>query len=221
MYAIDYFKTAVNFLVPDKRKPKTVALAKALVNEISRLSGLLFGTYKEGAFLSNWAAGTYNRKDLVKYGKSIFQSEIDNNTDEPTITDNWTLVSSNFLGNDFRLKITGQKIILEYALNVWFETVYRQPPLQSDIYLTTNDVTSSTVFLVGAIETESSKISTLTSSEYVSNDYTFTQQYNLTINIPSSFFNGLAPTNDARESIIKDFADKYINAGITYKIAVY
>lgn len=221
MYIIDYFIKAEEALPPDKRTPRTVALAQSFVSEVADDHSLLFSTYKDYVLTPVWGAGSYNRRDLVRYGKSIFQSLIDSNTDEPTFTDSWRLVSSNFLGTDFRLKIRGEKLVLEYALNIWFDTVFRQPPLVSDIYLTTNSIISTPVFRIGEIEAISSNISTQTSSEFVVNNYTFAAQFNLDVNVPIAFYTALAATNDARTAIIRDFVNQYIPAGITYRVKTY
>ena len=221
MYQIDYDVAVENLIVPDKRQPIMVALNKVLAKTVSVSHDMLFNTYKSGAILPNWIAGSYAKGYRVRYGNSIFQSDIDSNTDEPTFSNNWILVTDNFLGNDFRLSIRGEKLNLEYALNYWFNTIFRQPPLVSDIYLTTNEVLTVSVFRVGISENESSKVYANTSSELIVNNYTFLNQYNLTINIPIVTYNSLALTDDARNSIVRSFADKYINAGITYIINTY
>lgn len=221
MYTLDYFIKVEEALSPDKRQPKEVAFQKGLVSDIDNLHSQTFSTYKNYIIKPQWAAGTYARKELVKYGKSVFQSNIDGNTSEPSYDENWTLVSDNFLGSDFRLAIRGEKLVLEYALNIWFDTVFRQPPLVSDIYITTSAIVGIDVFRVGIVEFESSKVYSTTSSEFVIDAYTFATQYNMSINVPLAVFNALGASNNIRESIIRSFSDKYIPAGITYKITPY
>jgi hypothetical protein len=222
MYNIDYNKTIENLLVPDKRNKKIVAFNKALVSDVANNHNLLFSKYKDFQILPIWTAGTYAKNELVKYGKSIFQSIENGNTTEPTFSNKWRLVSENFLGSDFRLEIRGEKLNLEYALNTWFGTVFRQPNIGiSDIYLITNTVSPINVFRVGANEFESSKVFLNMSDEFVINYYDFSIQYNLTINVPLAFYNTLGSTNEIRNSIIRNFADKYINAGLTYQIITY
>jgi hypothetical protein len=221
MYILDYFVKVQEALTPDKRQPKQVAFQKGLVSDIDNLHTQLFSTYKNYQILPIWTAGTYNRKDLVRYGKSIFQSNIDLNTSVPSFDNNWNLLNNNFLGNDFRIAIRGEKLILEYALNIWFDTVFRQPPFVSDIFINTNTTFAIDPFRVGTSEFESSGVYSDISSELVVNSYSFTTQFNLFINVPIAFFNSLGVTNNIRESIIKSFADKYISAGITYQIITY
>jgi hypothetical protein len=222
MYNLDYNTTIESLLVPDKRTKKTVAFNKSLVAGIANNHDLLFSTYKDYTILPNWTAGTYAKNALVKYGKSIFQSVESSNTTQPTQSDKWILVSDNFLGSDFRLSITGSKLNLEHALNVWFGTVFRQPSAgNSDIYLITNNIVPIPVFRVGINEFESTAVGTNTSEQLVINSYSFLTQYNLSINVPSALFLSLGTTNEVRNSIIRSFADKYINAGLTYQIIPY
>jgi hypothetical protein len=219
MYNVDYNQKVIETLVPDKRQPKTVAFLQQLAKEVSINHNLLFNIYKSYQSAAVWTAGTYARYDIVRYAKSIYIAA-QTTTNEPTFTNAWVLVSPNFMGNDFRLAIRGEKLNLEYALNTWFNTTFRQPPLTSDIYLTTNNIIDS-VFRVGFNEFESSKIYTETSSEFVINNYAFTNQFNLTISVPTGVYNSLGATNDIRTSIIRNFADLYISAGITYNIITY
>jgi hypothetical protein len=222
MYQIDYNTTIENLLVPDKRTPKTVAFNTALVQDVANNHTLLFSKYRDYNILPIWTAGTYAKNELVRYGKSIFQSVEGSNTTEPTYSDKWRLVSDNFLGSDFRLSIRGEKLNLEYALNIWFGSMFRQPSAGvSDIFLATNPITPISVFRVGINEFESSKVFADTSSELVINSYTFTSQFNLSINVPVALFNTLGATNAIRESIVRNFADKYINAGLTYTCITY
>ena len=220
MYTLDYNIAVESLNVPDKRTANTTAFNKGLVAQVSNAHTQLFETYKNYGSVATWSAGSYNRKTLIRYGKSIFQAN-KNTTDEPTFSDTWVLVSNNFLGNDFRLKIRGEKLKLEFALNTWFNTVFRQPPLVSDIYIITNEIISAPVFRVGINSSESSYIYSDKSDEFCINGYIFTEQFNLTIWFPTAVYNNLGTTNNNRNSIIKNFADKYINAGITYNINTY
>jgi hypothetical protein len=222
MYNINYFTTIENLLVPDKRTTKTVKFNSALVQETSNNHVLLFNVYRDYQILPNWTAGTYAKNQLTKYGKSIFQSIENGNTTEPTYSNTWRLVSDNFLGSEFRLSVTGSKLNLEYALNTWFGSVFRQPAIGiSDIYVLTNTIIPVNVFRVGIIEFESTGVYSNISEQFVINSYSFTSQYNLFINVPLSLFNSLGATNEIRNSIIRNFADKYINAGLTYQIITY
>lgn len=219
MYNVDYNQKVIETLVPDKRQPKTVAFLQQLAKEVSANHNQLFTIYKSYQLASVWSAGTYTRYSVVRYAKSIYIAA-ENTSDEPTFSNAWILVSPNFMGNDMRLAIRGEKLNLEFALNTWFNTTFKQPPLVSDIYLTTNTIIDR-IFRVGSIESDCSKVYNDVSSEFVINSYSFTDQFNLTINIPLAVYNALGATNDIRTSIIRNFADLYISAGITYNITTY
>lgn len=210
----------IDFLVPDKRKPRIIAYNQALTKSVSDNHDWIFDRFKTPQFIAEWSAGSYSRRDAVKYGKSVFVAVADT-TGEPTYSDDWLLVSDNFLGADFRLKIRNEKIIFEYAINTWFGTTFRQPSGgNSDIYFTTNTIQVD-AFIVGAKEKESSTVYSNRSTEYIVNDYTFAQQYNFTVNVPISFFNTLGTDDDIRESIIRNFVDRHVAAGIIYNVVTY
>lgn len=222
MYSVDYNIVVSDLMVPNKRWPKRLAWVRALVACISQAHTSLFETYRNANFTATaWNGSPVARNAIVRYGKSIFRSEVDANTSEPTFSDTWTLITDNYLGTDFRLAIRGEKLILEYALNIWFETTFLQPPLQSDIYITTNAVLSTPVFRVGATEADSSNVTLVGSSEFVVNDYSFSAQANMSINIPQAVYDALGASDDVREAIVRSFADKYVNAGIIYTINPY
>lgn len=220
MYTLDYNIAVESLNVPDKRTAKITAFNKGLVAQTANLHNLLFEIYKGYSLSDNWTSIFFARGAFVKYGKSIFQAAVDT-TNEPTMSNDWILITSNFLGSDVRLSITGNKLPLEIALNIWFGGVFRYPTAVNEIYVSTNVILSTPIFRVGATELESSNVYSDVSSEFVINAYSFTTQNNLTIYFPTALYNGIATTSDARNSIIRNFADKYINAGLTYNIATY
>jgi hypothetical protein len=219
MYNINYNQKVVETLVPDKRQPKTTAYLQQLAKEVSQNNIQLTNLYKTFQVCDNWTNIFFARNSVVKYGKAIYVA-VENTTDEPSFTTAWLMVSPNFMGNDFRLAIKGERLILEYALNTWFHTTFRQLPALSDIYLVTNTITES-AFVVGSSEFESSNIFQNVSSQFVINSYSFANQYNLTIKIPIAVYTALGTTDDIRNSIVRSFADLYISAGITYNIITY
>ena len=220
-YNLDFIQKIKEYFVPDKRLPKLLGTVNSFGLDISNIYDGFFSTYKNYSLVSLWVAGTYSRKDKVRYGKSIYQSVIDLNNSEPSSDGNWVLISENFFGNDYRLAIRGEKLILEKALNLWFETSFKQPPLVSDIFITTNTSLDLPVFQVGISETESSNVSTLESSQFVINNYSFGSFFNMSINVPLLVYNSLSLDISARDKIIRAFVDKYIPAGITYNIITY
>jgi hypothetical protein len=110
--------------------------------------------------------------------------------------------------------------VLEWAMNKWFGTTFRQPPNVSDIYITNNSVPIE-VFRCGGIEDISSVVYSNNSSEFVINNYSFTVAFNFTINVPEAVFNALDPTLVNNEKIFRAFVDRYVPAGVTYTIQTY
>jgi hypothetical protein len=131
-------------------------------------------------------------------------------------------VQDNFIGVIDRAKFSAEDLKFEYALNLWFDTTFRQPPLTSDIYI--NDLNSNLVdFFVGYQENESSEIVAI-NGEAIS----FIQSANPTygaadfsINIPLAIFNALGASNPEREAVVRRFADQINTAGLTYTINTY
>jgi hypothetical protein len=129
-------------------------------------------------------------------------------------------VQDNFIGVDERVKYNGHVILLEYALNKYFGTTFRQPPNVSDIYLETFTKPKA-VFVVGGGESNSSVTYFNRSSEFVINGYSFAAFHNMAIWVPLAVFNALDTDPDNREPIIRNYADQYIVAGITYEVKTY
>lgn len=134
IFNIDYFKKVQEWLPPDKRGLTMVQWVWLLISEVSNLWSKGIDVYKNGFAYSQWVAGTYGKGARVKYKSSVWESLIDSNTDVPT-SSNWKLYLPSFVGVDERQLFNGQKLVLEYALNRYYSTVFRQPNLVSDIYI--------------------------------------------------------------------------------------
>lgn len=217
-FDIDCDANVYNDLPPDKRGPNMLAWCRMLINQLCVAHFNFFSSYKKGATDDDYVdGGIYSRLDHVIYGRAVYESKIDDNSDLPTVESSWRKVQDAFIGYDERIRITPQKIILEFALNKWFSTQFRQPPSISDIYILNNEIPIP-VFRVGAIEEISSQVFKSTSSEWVVNSYSFFIQFNFTIYVPQATYDSLGT---AAEQIIRNFADKFVAAGITYTITTY
>jgi hypothetical protein len=148
----------------------------------------------------------------------------------PTNTNYWFKIQDNFVGIEPRCKYNAQHILFEWALNEWFGTAFVNVPGSSDIYIgpgTASDV----VLYVGFTEVNSSLI------VYANGEaQTFIQAINIantgsefSINVPIAVANALTtetantvPNISAnRENIIRQIADLYNYAGITYDVITY
>lgn len=222
IYDITYSQKAIELLPPDKRYSKENLWVQNLLNQNQYVNKKYLQDYNFGASYPLWAiATTYSKGNRVIYKGSVFESLVDTNVgNQPIEGAFWTLYQLNFIGVSERIYYSGQKIVLEWALNRWFHTTFRQPPLVSDIFIGTNTPKVAT-FIVGRSDNTSSKIFTDKSSEYISYNYSPLSFYNATINIPIAVYTALDPTPATREKIVRNFADLYFPAGITYTIATY
>jgi hypothetical protein len=220
IYDIDFDNQVYDLLPPDKRTVNFATLLQSLTKPLQYVRDLVFDSYKKGSVAPVYAAGTYAKYDQVIYNKAVYESLVDNNNTAPSDLTKWRLIQENYIGVDERILYNGGKLILEYALNIWFDTTFLQPPLTSDIYLTTNPTTLS-VFRVGENEEESSSVADFASSENVFNDYSFAPNIGLTINIPVAVYNALGSDAATREAVVRNFADKYVITGIFYDIQTY
>lgn len=223
IYDLNTDQQVVELLPPDKRTKTTVAwLQAALRSTIQFLRDALLDRYRNGSTDSAYAAGIYALGAFVQYQKGVYVSIIPDNTDAPTVTTSWYKVQDNFIGLNERILYNGEKIVMEYALNRWFGTIFRQPGTGlSDIYLSTN-AKPLAVFRFGVAENISSSFFLNRSTEGIMNaDAALSSFFNLTIFIPVAVYNALDPLAPNREAIVRNFVDKYIYAGITYEITTY
>lgn len=221
IYDIDFGKFSGQMMPPDKRFVRIVAWVKILTSPLQYLRDIFFGSYRTGSTAPQWVnTSPYSKYDQVKYNKIVYESLVDNNTDVPTTIATWRVIQINFIGMFERILYNGQALVLEYAMNKWFGTVFRQPPNQSDIYVANNSVPIS-VFRCGGIEQISSVVYLDRSTEFVVNQFSFAVPYNFTIYCPTSVYNALDPSLINNEKIFRAFVDKYVPAGITYNITTY
>lgn len=228
IYNVDFNQQAEDLSSPDKRDPSLIALVKSVLSAIQWCRDLILGSYKSGATAEPYAPGTYNIYNQVQFNNGVYESLIDNNTSSPGDLTKWKLIQDNFIGTDERILYNGNKLTLEYALNRWFKTTFRQPSTfndgpdfylpKSDIFISDLTVSANVVFVVGGNELNSSVIYNDKSSEVIIDDYSFVSEPNFTINVPAAFFISLGA---GAEDKIRSFADKYVVSGIRYNVSMY
>jgi hypothetical protein len=219
-FDINYNQKTVELLPPDKRGNKMVAWVKSLLSQVQYCRDKILGDYKLGSSYSVWAAGTYTKGQRVIYGQSVYECIVATTTSTPTTVSDWRVYLQYFIGVDERIMYDHLKLTLEYALNKRFGTTFKQPPLVSDIYITTN-TPNTNVFIVGSNENESSIVYIGNSNEVVIDSYSFAIFNNYTIYIPSAVYTALGSTSSERESTVRNFADKYNTIGLNYNIQTY
>lgn len=220
IYDVNFRNVASQLLPPDKRRLLMLAFVRALLSPLQYLRDLNIGSYKDGSPAVVYAAGTYSRGNRVRYFQAVYESLVDNNTAVPVDATAWVKVQENFIGVRERVQYNGQKVVLEYALNKWFNTQFRQPDGVSDIYITSSERVTP-VFRIGATEKISSAVSTAGSTEFVENDYSLTAQISFAVHVPVAVYNALDPIAGNRDAVVRAFVDKYIHAGVLYSIVTY
>jgi hypothetical protein len=222
IYDVNYSTVGQQLLPPDKRGGKMTAWVKAMIKPMQWLRDLWLGSYRTGSTDAPYLISTtYAIGDRVVYKYAVYESIVNANLgNDPLNTLYWEKVQDNFIGVVERVKYNGNVLLLTYALNKYFGTVFRQPNNVSDIYITAN-VKPISVFVVGDTEAESSKVYSNNSSEFVVDSYSFSSYVNATIHVPLAVYNALDSDPANREKIIRNFADLYIVAGITYDIVTY
>ena len=213
IYLIDFFSKMFELLPPDKRGVFNYSWVKAIGSPIEYMRNKILVDYKTGSSYADWVSGTYAKGEIVTYKKVLYESKVDGNTDTPP-SNNWSLYLNSFIGSDDRIKYNGQKVVLEYALNQYYKTVFRQPNLVSDIYIETLGYTLQG-FLIAKTEPYCSTVGQTTSSGFVGSLTPFLQTYNFTIWFPTAVY---AATN---EQEVRNFVNKIIPISLNFSIDTY
>lgn len=214
LYDINFNYKAVELLPPDKRGLLHVTWVRVLLRQVQALRDKILGDYRTGSSYPLWiSGGLYSKGQLAVFKQVVYESLEDSNTDSPP-SSKWRFYLPSFISSLERLKYNGQKLILEYALNKRFAASFRQPPLVSDIYITTTNYVV-VGFVVAKTETPTSSVGQTTSEEAVGYSYPFSHLSNFTINIPALVYAAIS------EQEVREFVDKIIPAGLNYTVVSY
>ena len=215
IYEIDYDVKAVEWTPPNKRGLLNISFIRTVfMQPIQYVRDLFLGAFRLGYPFPTWSSlATYSKGQKIAFKEVIYESLEDSNTDVPTSA-KWRIYLPSFIGVNERIKYNGQKLILEYALNKRFGTSFRQPTLQSDIYITT--VPYVVVgFVVAQSETPSSSVGQTTSDDAIGYSYPFSHVTNFSINVPAAVYATIS------EEEVRQFVDKIIPAGLNYTVSSY
>jgi hypothetical protein len=233
LYRINESLLGEQLLPPDKRQPIFESYLDCLLVPAQYLNNLN-NMWREGSLPPLWVATSpatpYNIGDLVlgwfNFSRSIFLSLTNSNTYPLGDTTHWLLIVDDFIGLNERLLYNGNKMVLEWGLNKYFSTVFRQPPGTSDIYIRDSDVNYSTFYIsndfyiAGNMLSDSSRgyITNVTipiSSAALSNNFTIYFPNSLYVTLPGYSGAGTVDT------YITNFANQYVTAGLKYNIVTY
>jgi hypothetical protein len=202
---------------PHLRKQKHLEWGNVLVAPLQWIRNLLFDVYIDGNSYGRWDITTsYLIGERVYYSDRGLYEAITNNIGvTPQTATDWKLILENHIGVRERVKYNSQKLLFEFALNRWFDTIGLQ------IYITNNTIYTGT-FIMDRGSFNSSVISrnSVNASSYLGNTPLY-DNIAFTIFVPLAVFNALAATNIDRENIIRNFADKYVIAGMEYNVVTY
>jgi len=213
LYDINIVPQIVEILPPDKRNTNNQSLLQALLAPLQWAHDALFNSYYTGSTAPSYSAGTYNYLDQVIYLGQVYVSLVSGNTGLPT-TSTWELIQPNFIGVQERMLYNGSNLVLTYALNKEFGTVFRQPPGVSDIYLT-NIASVKDGFLVGATEPNCSSVGQTTASAAIGSNWTFMYLTHFSISVPALVLAAMGANQ------IKGFTALYVPASIKFTIIGY
>jgi hypothetical protein len=231
VYDIDFQKFTQQLLPPSKRKTRNLAWLGVYATEFQYLHDLIFSSYADGFTGIKWVAGAYTLGQQVRYADhSVYEVAVANTATTPGTSTDWIKVQNIWVGARERMKYNGTRLTLEYALNKWFDSVFRQPPAVSDIHITQNTIITQFEIANNAANSNSFiPRNSVFGSDGVPRVAVALNVYSFNINVPIAIANGLtteapnvAPAISAnRENIIRSFADKYVVAGIKYKVITF
>jgi hypothetical protein len=216
IYDLDTIVFTNNNLPPDKRMQNISLLAYSLLSAL-QYNIDNYETYRTGDVYSYWdRLASYSIGDVVTFqGKNYMSIQNSNVGRLPVDTIWWVLVNGSSIAADERIRYQPNRLIFEYALNRWFGTAFRQPPLQSDIYIEDTSFYNPS-FIVGGIESNSSITYLDRSTGYVFNDYFVQLPYSFSVNIPTAAYADLG----GGDAVLYEFINKITAAGKTATIVV-
>lgn len=226
-YEANFYLQAQRLTPIEKRQAVRLGLLECISEGIQWNRDNFFDEYIEGDSAAVWDVSTpYVKEDRVNYQNRIYYCIADNTGNLPTDTTYWTQVLADFRGAAERIKYNFQKIMLEYILNKWFATTFRQPStgLDSDFYIVSNDrdgdifyVSESSsvdgVFLPSVVPQFATQ-----SEDYIGETSTFTASANFTVNYPVAT---IPSTSDEKYFQMVALMEKYKIAGSTVEYVSY
>lgn len=227
---IDIDNHSVQMLPSYQRQTKWIVFVRSLLSYMQYLN-YLFRYYIGNSVDSGyWSAlVTYDKGNRVRSLQGVYESIVDGNIGNPiTDTDYWIKVLDSFIGVKERVRYNGRVLTFEWALNRYFNTTFRQPdhvetPTRSDIYITDVSRVGRSFVMYPSWYLSSAMYPYTSAPKYMLNPpvYTAPSTYVFDINIPIAVYTALGSTAAIRESIVRQFADKYCVSGLTYNIVTY
>ena len=219
IYIIQFSLLWEKLCPPILRKALHLSWGTVLTQPLQYLRDLIFENYANGSNYNAYDNATaYVVGDRIYYtNRSVYECIEGTTGNLPTDTTYWRKIVDNRIGIRERIKYNSQKIVFEYALNRWFDV----PSVDPQIYIQNNTI-YGTAFLMGRAGIYSSTMPRSSSHQlyYLGNGYDYRSDA-FTIYVPILVFNALANNDTNRENVVRNFADNYVLAGITYTVVTY
>lgn len=221
IYDYDNEIVAEQLTPPVLRNNIFLSWLNVITKPIQTLWFTIFNDYKIGSDYDLFDAGTaYAIGERVIYeDKRVYECIKASLAFLPTDTEHWVLINDNFIGVDERIKYTSQIIILEYALNKWYQVAN----VDDQIYL--DDFSNvSMQFVLGEGSATSSLMpnNSVNQIQYMGNYPQFAvTSYDFIVYVPIALFNSLGTNYSNRYNNISNFVKKYTLSGIKFEIDTY
>lgn len=233
---------ARDLLPPTRRGTKWLAWLKALLTPEQWLNDLAFTAYYGGSAAVDWVTSTsYNYADRVKYvdysvyesvSLTAFVSTIAPPADiyDPIAkTGHWIRVLDTFVGVGERVLYSGQKLMIEYLLNYYFQVGILNIPWAgashvNQIYISNGTINTAFWLSNGATGSLTSFMANdpLFQNYYLGNAYALSGTF--TIFVPVAVDAAITAnqvTGVTAQDVVRAIADKYVQAGRKYTYATY
>lgn len=220
-YAYDINIASYRLTPVTKRLDVRLSFLECIGAPLQRIRDNFFETYLTGSANLAWdISSSYVKYDRVNYQNKIYECLKDTTGSLPTDRSFWVLVTGDFRGAVERIKYNCQTIMLEYILNKWFGTTFRQPAIgvPSDIYIVNNSRDSS-LFLISENRTFdgifiASKIAQqeAQAEEWIGETATYSLGANFTVYYPIAL---IPTTTDDRYYQMTSLINKYKIFGST------
>lgn len=242
IYTDNEGQVSKDLLPPFRRLPKWLAWFVSILTPQQWLNDLAFTGYYGGSTAVAWGNGnTYNYGDQVKYVDYSVYESVNTSAFVSTIappadiydavlgTGNWVRVLDTFVGVGERVRYTGQKTMLEYILNYYFQVGVVATPWMGASHV--NQIYISNGIRNIAFWLSNGAAGSLTS--YMANNSVFQQYFmgnayslggNFTIYVPVAVDAAITANQVAgvtAEDVIRSIADRYVQAGKLYDYQTY
>jgi hypothetical protein len=224
-YSVDFNNLVIQLTPPLLRETKEIAWLTSLTYPI-QWDNINFTEYVYGFTGSTYSPSlTYSVGDRVLWtNNAVYESTGTSSNLSPTFSANWTKTNDLYIGAEERVRYNSQKILLEYALNRFFQ-VAGTPDVPTgwtgsnhinQIWIE-NTATNTAAFIMGYTGPYSSNLvnNSLFAETWMGNAPSGFLTTSFTVWVP------LALYNQYSNAIFRAYVDEYVLAGMQYIVLSY